>query len=349
MPVRDGRSGKEVDYIMLRSRFARWRTIAIGPLVIAMAVSVMVGQPVSARRPLGDRLVVDTDKGAVRGHTADGVIKFLGIPYAAPPVGNLRWKPPAPAHHWKGIRNATKVGSRCSQLESSYGPRVDAEDCLYLNIYRPRNADESSDESEDLPVLFMIHGGAFAIGSGDQHDGALISRTDKIIVVSINYRLGVFGFLSLPSLSAEAPDRSSGNYGMLDWLAALRWTHRNIAAFGGDPENVTIAGESAGGIAVCATLASPLARELFSRAVIQSGSCDSRTLADSHAAGAGLAASLGCTIPARAAACMRSKTRGDAPRGRCRLRSERHGRRRRTAHRPISSDRSELISTVCPS
>ncbi|MFZ1996276.1 MAG: carboxylesterase family protein [Solirubrobacteraceae bacterium] len=249
-------------------------------------------------------LVVPTRDGALQGETAAGVDQWLGIPYAAPPVGSLRWKPPEPAAAWHGVRPALTLPPACPQLPSGNGPRSENEDCLYLSIYRPAGVSRH----ERLPVLVWIHGGGLTTGSGNQHNGALMATTNHIEVVSINYRLGMFGFLALPSLSAESPDHASGDYGLQDQEAALRWTHWNIAGFGGDPRNVTIAGESAGGYSVCSLLTSPPVRGLFQRAVIQSGSCISTPLSSAEQSGAAFASALGCSDPSSAASCMRSKT-----------------------------------------
>jgi len=249
------------------------------------------------------RLTVRTDKGRVRGFTAEGADKFLGIPYAAPPVGARRWRPPAPAASWHGVRDATRYGSRCPQTVSSNGPGSENEDCLYLNVFRPAR----HSGRRHMPVLVMIHGGGLVNGSGDQHDGALLARTNGMAVVSFNYRLGVFGFLALPALSAEAADHSSGDYGILDQQAAIRWVHRNIAAFGGDPRRVAIDGESAGGWSVCAQLASPLMRGMFQRAIIQSGSCVSNSLTSAESNGKAFAQAAGCSD----VACLRSKSAHD--------------------------------------
>jgi para-nitrobenzyl esterase len=262
---------------------------------------------------------------------AEGADQFLGIPYAAPPLGALRWAAPQPAQRWRGIREAAAYGSRCSQLASGNGPRADSEDCLYLNVYTPRSAPgqdrRARGRDRGLPVLFMIHGGGLTTGAGDQHDGSLIATTDHIIVVSINYRLGAFGFLNVPGLGTSALT-AGGNYGLLDQEAALRWVRRNISAFGGDPDRVTIAGESAGGWSVCALLTSPLARGLFRAAIMQSGSCATRSPADAQAAGLAFAKQAGCPVsgttgsgttgPATAAACLRGlpeKTLLDASAG----------------------------------
>src|SRR4051812_24064652 len=199
-----------------------------------------------------------TEQGAVRGFTADGVQKFLGLPYAAPPVGRLRWRAPQPAARCRGVRAATTLPPACPQTANTTGPRSETEDCLYLSVYRPLRGSH-------LPVLFWIHGGGPTTGTGNQHDGALMARTNGIVVVSINYRLGPLGFLALPDGTA--------NFGLLDQRAAMQWTARNIRAFGGDPRNVTIAGESAGGFSVCSALAAPSERGLFAPAVMQSGPC----------------------------------------------------------------------------
>jgi carboxylesterase type B len=281
------------------------------PAVIALAVifalaAAFASSPAmaAAHRASQDGLVVPTHDGLLQGKHAEGIDQFLGIPYAAPPVGPLRWQAPQPVQPWHGIRAATAYGNRCPQLASGNGPREDTENCLFLNVFTPAGYHPSS-RGGGLPVLFMIHGGGLTTGAGDQHDGSLIVNTDHIIVVSINYRLGVFGFLDVPGLGTS-PLTASGNYGLLDQEAALRWVHRNIAAFGGDPGRVTIAGESAGGWSVCALMTSPLVRGLFSGAIMESGSCASRTPPQAQSAGLAFAAQAGCTNPATAAACLRS-------------------------------------------
>lgn len=324
------------------SRYPRWRRVpaiagltAMIPLAAALPASpptarlfagppgaaASVSQQVTGASPgiartassRADGLVVATEDGQLQGKHAEGIDQFLGIPYAAPPVGALRWQPPQPAQSWPGVRDATSYGHRCPQLASGNGPREDNEDCLYLNVFSPAEHDgrsgsspprSSTRPSGGLPVLFMIHGGGLVNGAGDQHDGSLIVTTDHVIVVSINYRLGVFGFLDVPGLGTS-PLTASGNYGLLDQETALRWVHRNIAAFGGDPRRVTIAGESAGGWSVCALMTSPLARGLFSGAIMESGSCASRAPADAEAAGLAFAAQAGCPAAANAASCLR--------------------------------------------
>jgi para-nitrobenzyl esterase len=218
----------------------------------------------------GNPPVVAAPAGKVQGEAVGDVHVFKGIPYARPPVGELRWKPPLPMPKWKGTRVATQFGAACIQPkgrpDSIYYwslPQV-SEDCLYLNIWAPANAKKA-------PVFFWIHGGALSGGSGGEplYDGARMAERG-IVVVTINYRLGPLGFLVHPALSAESRRNISGNYGLLDQVEALGWVKRNIASFGGDPANVTIAGESAGGLSVMYLMAAPGARGLFAKAVMQS-------------------------------------------------------------------------------
>jgi para-nitrobenzyl esterase len=214
--------------------------------------------------------VVRTPAGSVRGEAAGDLHIFRGIPYARPPVGQLRWRPPLQMSRWRGTRDATQFGPNCMQPQMRAGSIYSAErpsmseDCLTLNIWTPANA-------ENAPVMVWIHGGSLATGAGSDGitDGAAMARRG-IVVVSINYRLGVLGYLAHPALSAESRRNISGNYGLLDQIAALEWVKRNIAAFGGDPSNVTIAGESAGGLSVMYLMAAPDARGLFHRAIAQS-------------------------------------------------------------------------------
>ncbi|MBU6490035.1 MAG: carboxylesterase family protein [Burkholderiales bacterium] len=195
---------------------------------------------------------------------------FRGIPYAAPPVGDLRWKPPQPVSAWAGVRSATEFGARCMQLplfQMEFRSRSMSEDCLFLNVWTPARA-----SGEKLPVLVYLFGGGFAAGDSSEprYDGAALAARG-MVMVTVNYRLGVFGFLALPEMARESPYGAAGNYGLLDQHAALRWVHENIAKFGGDPDKVTIGGESAGSVAVSAHMASPLSRGLFARAIGQSG------------------------------------------------------------------------------
>jgi para-nitrobenzyl esterase len=195
---------------------------------------------------------------------------FKGIPYAAAPVGELRWKPPQPVSAWAGVRSATEFGARCMQLpmfKMEFRSRTMSEDCLFLNVWTPA---QSADEK--LPVLVYFYGGGFAAGDSSEprYDGASLASRE-MVTVTVNYRLGVFGFLALPELARESAHGAAGNYGLLDQHAALRWVRENIAKFGGDPSKVTIGGESAGSVAVSAHLASPLSQGLFARAIGQSG------------------------------------------------------------------------------
>jgi para-nitrobenzyl esterase len=244
--------------------------------------------------------VVRTSEGKVRGERLEGVEAFRGIPYAAPPVGKRRFSPPARARRRHGVLDATGLTPPCPQLESSNGPTALDEDCLLLDVWRPRHTGRRT------PVVFWIHGGGYENGSAGQHDPSQMVRDTHTIVVNINYRLGIFGWLALGSLDAEQHD-VSGNVGFLDQQAALRWVHRNIRRFGGESRNVTVAGESAGGFAVCEHLTSPGSRGLFAHAIIESGWCPTRTHEEALQQGADTAAALGCPDPGTAANCLRGK------------------------------------------
>lgn len=195
----------------------------------------------------------------------ESVEVFKGIPYAAPPVGELRWRPPQPPAPWSEVRVCDQFGAKSLQSKNARQGEQ-SEDCLYLNVWRPR---EESDQ--ERPVMVWIHGGGFTSGSGHQpsYDGTQLAKRG-VVVVTINYRLGALGFMTHPALSAESPHRASGNYAILDQVAALQWVHDNIANFGGDPDNVTIFGESAGGTSVYLLTATPLSKGLFHRAILQS-------------------------------------------------------------------------------
>ena len=234
-------------------------------LVIAIVLTIWSVGVAEARQ-------VRTSTGLVRGAaSADGKVNiYKGIPYAAAPVGNLRWKEPQPAARWEGVREATEVGAQCVQAPL-FGDikfsRPASEDCLNLNIYAP-----AAKPGERLPVMVWIHGGGFQAGAGPEprHDGEAFARKG-VVLVTFNYRLGVFGFFAHPELTKESGRNASGNYGLLDQIAALRWVKENAAAFGADPGNVTIFGESAGSFAVSALMASPAARGLFHKAIGESG------------------------------------------------------------------------------
>lgn len=215
--------------------------------------------------------IVEVDSGLISGQSGDGYYYYLGIPFAAPPVGELRWKPPQPVEPWSGVRECTEFGPACPQpLLPFAGFEFDTmdEDCLYLNVWTPAKS-----PNDCLPVMVLIHGGGFFSGSASQpfFDGAPLAKKG-VVFVGINYRLGPLGFLAHPELAEESPEGLTGNYGLLDQIAALKWVQRNIAAFGGDPSRVTIFGESAGGMSVSALLLSPMAEGLFHRAIAQSGS-----------------------------------------------------------------------------
>ncbi len=266
---------------------------------------------------------VELDSGPITGerlkHDDVEIWVFRGVPYAAPPVGDLRWKPPQPVQSWSKPRACTSFGPSCPQPGQGGSFYIDVlavgstdEDCLYLNVWSPA---ESSDER--LPVMVWIHGGSFETGSGSMaiYDGRNLAARG-VVVVTINYRLGPFGFLAHPSLSAESPHGVSGNYGLLDQIAALEWIQRNIAGFGGDPGNVTVFGESAGAISILDLLVSPLASGLFHRAISQSGILlddgfgvsTTGTLEQGESAGEAFAARLGVSDSSDALARLRTKT-----------------------------------------
>jgi para-nitrobenzyl esterase len=206
-----------------------------------------------------------TTDGPVLGLRENGVTKFLGIPYAKPPVGALRWMPPQPVAKWTGVRRAYKFGPTCAQVTTLgpfAGPPNSNEDCLYLNVF-------TQDTKAKLPVLVWIHGGGYFDGASNDYDPSKLVTKGKLVIVTLNYRLNLFGFLAHPALDAEG--HAFGNYGLMDMQAALKWVQRNIAAFGGDPGNVTLGGQSAGAGAAAANILSPAAKGLFHRAIFQSG------------------------------------------------------------------------------
>ena len=220
-----------------------------------------------------DPLKIKTDKGSVDGtYTTDREVRiFKGIPYAAPPVGNLRWQPPQPAAKWFGTLAAKAYGHHCYQTNPFADMRFDdagpSEDCLTVNIWSPTKAKPSS-----LPVMLWIHGGGYTAGSASEprHDGQYLAH-HNVVIVTLNYRLGIFGFFTHPDLAAESPHHATGNYGLLDQAAAIAWVHRNITAFGGDPANITVFGESAGSFSVSSLMASPLSKTLIAKAIGESG------------------------------------------------------------------------------
>jgi para-nitrobenzyl esterase len=267
-------------------------TLVAGP---AAATSMGAG----ANAPSASSTLVRTLSGPVTGFVSGNMLEYLGIPYAAPPVGALRWKPPAPAASWSSPLAATHFGPHCPQAPSPFGQPSITEACLYLNVFTPASG---SVFGQRRPVMVWIHGGAFVVGESDDYNPAkLIAR--GVDVVTLNYRLGALGFLALPSLDSEG--HLFANYGLLDQQAALQWVRHNIAAFGGDPNRVTVFGESAGGASVMSQLASPLATGTFQRAIIESGAyADTPSLADAESSGTSYATAEGCT--SGTAACMRA-------------------------------------------
>ncbi|HEX6242315.1 MAG TPA: carboxylesterase family protein, partial [Polyangiales bacterium] len=273
-----------------------------------------------AQEPAVIELTPDADASVIAGDasgplvsTSDGLLQgmstttptriFLGIPYAEPPVGALRLRAPRPARRWSGIRRADTFGPACVQPQSVFaaeGPR--SEDCLSLNVY-------AGNRSPNAPVMVFIHGGSFVTGAGAQFDGQRLAETGQAVVVTINYRLGALGFISLPELDAEDPAAPSGNNGFRDQQLALQWVQKNIRAFGGDPTNVTVFGESAGAVSTCIQMVSPLSRTLAGRFIMESGSCDStgttKTLAQARLTSARVVSAL-CAGRSDVVACLRA-------------------------------------------
>ncbi|MEN3748020.1 carboxylesterase family protein [Sphingomonas sp. HF-S3] len=255
--------------------------------VMGLAVAAMAIQALPAAAQIRSATVAE---GQLAGKSAGAVSAFLGVPFAAPPVAENRWKPPLAAARWQGVRRADTLPSSCRQevTPNGFGPwtheyvvtNAVSEDCLYLNVWTPAKT-----AAAKLPVLVWIHGGAFSSGSASVpiYDGSALAAKG-IVVIAINYRLGLYGFMAHPGLTAESPAGASGNYGLLDQVAALKWIKANAAAFGGDPARITIAGQSAGAASVHHLIATPLAKGLFVRAIAQSGS------------------GMGLNVPARATA-----------------------------------------------
>jgi para-nitrobenzyl esterase len=273
--------------------------VTLGALVAAapaVSASTLGGQAaVSASGPP----VVSTADGAVRGLANGAADEFLGIPYAAPPVGALRWRPPQAAARWSGVRDATQFAPHCPQSASPFGQASTSENCLFLNVFTPSQQRGGSRH----PVMVWIHGGALVTGESDDYLPTKLVG-DGVTVVTINYRLGALGFLAHPALADTKGQ--SGDYGLMDQQAALRWVQRNIASFGGDPHNVTIFGESAGGLSTLSQVASPQARGLFQKAIAESGSYNltQTSLSSAESAGEAFATQAGCA--SQTAACLRS-------------------------------------------
>jgi para-nitrobenzyl esterase len=270
---------------------------------LALVVALLV-LPLGAVNASEDALVVATEHGQVRGIQATSSREWRGIPFAAPPTGDLRWRAPQPPAAWEGIRDATDFGPICSQIgfddESEALFADGSEDCLYLNVFAPPSG------GDGLPVMVHLHPGSNWFGEARRNSANFVSR--GVMVVTVGYRLGVFGFIGHPALSAEAGG-SSGEYGLLDQIAALEWVQANIASFGGDPSNVTLFGESAGSFDAAALVVSPLAQGLFQRAALQTTAHASlmgrSTIADAERLGSEVAADLGCE-GSDAVSCLRA-------------------------------------------
>jgi para-nitrobenzyl esterase len=237
-------------------------------LALLAASGAVLAGPVAAAAP--SPAVVTIDAGRLQGTASDGVLAFKGVPFAAPPVGDLRWRPPQPVKRWTGVRAATEIGHDCLQGPIPGDPGLGtelSEDCLYLNVWRPAESSKGK-----LPVMVWIYGGGLVNGGTQPaiYQGDNFAR-QGVVFVSLNYRLGRFGFFAFPALTSEHPDELKGNYAFMDQIAALKWVQRNIAAFGGDPDNVTVFGESAGGYSVHTLIASPLGKGLFRKAIVESG------------------------------------------------------------------------------
>ncbi|WP_326566388.1 carboxylesterase family protein [Amycolatopsis rhabdoformis] len=233
--------------------------------IVAAVAALLVLSTTQASAATPDApLTVHVDSGTLHGNENETTRHFLGVPYAKPPVGALRWASPQPAAHWSGVREATQRGSSCPQTAAGPGQPASAdEDCLFVNVTTPRHVAPGA----KLPVMVWWHGGGYTSGAGDGYNADRLAAQGNVIVVTLNYRLGIFGYYGLPGL------RGSGTFGLQDQIAGLRWAKRNATAFGGDADNLTIFGESAGGMSVCAMLTSPQARGLVDKAIISSGSC----------------------------------------------------------------------------
>jgi len=272
--------------------------VAAASAVALIAVAACLPAAGGVAATPGRSPVVRTADGWVQGQASGTTDEYLGIPYAAPPVGPLRWRPPQPPEPWRGVRQATSFAAHCPQPPSSFGVASTSENCLYLNVFAP-----SRQAGRGLPVMVWVHGGSLLVGESNDYNPAALVR-DGVIVVTINYRLGALGFLADAAL-ASRPGGPSGDYGLMDQQAALRWVQRNIRGFGGNPRDVTLFGESAGGLSTLSQVVSPGASGLFQRAIIESGTYNltQQSLATAEAAGAAFAGKVGCS--SNTAACLR--------------------------------------------
>lgn len=288
-------------------------------LILALLLTSFVASGcATAQEGTSPRDLVQTEAGPVRGTIGGDYRRFLGVPYAAPPTGDRRWKVPQPAASWSAPLDAT-AETRCPQTSDIPGSIASSnEDCLYLNVYTPRAAGQGT----PLPVMVWLHGGGFSAGAGSDYDARRLAVGGNVIVITVNYRLGIFGFFAHKGLDG------GGNFGILDQIEALHWVRRNAAHFGGDPNNVTLFGESAGGMSTCALLTSPEAEGLFERAIVQSGACllewppnswfpgvpsftPYAALSNMEARGSIAADALGCKSAQNPVACLRAKPASD--------------------------------------
>lgn len=303
----------------MRGDRRRWTPRAVLAVAVGLGLIASLGlaRPAVAG-PVKDAVLVRTDKGPIRGTVTGEHRQFSGIPYAAPPVGKLRWASPQPARSWTTPRDATRPGKACAPNPNLPGQPY-GEDCLYLNVTTPRHTG-----GRRVPVMVFIHGGAFQFGAGHGYRPTDLAVRGQVVVVTINYRLGVLGFLAHPALDGGQARHRSGNFGLEDQQAALRWVQRNAAAFGGDPGEVTAFGQSSGARSICAQLVAPAAAGLFHRAIIQSEPCTMtdwpqpdgtpdpnppgfpRPRAKAVAHGLAVAEQLGCADRATAAVCLRA-------------------------------------------
>jgi len=269
----------------------------------ACAAGVVAAVMVTAVADAASRVVVRTPQGSVRGIRAAGADRFLGLRYAKTPIRSRRFKPPVAAGGWKRTRDATRQAPACIQFQPT-GVREEqatSEDCLYLDLFRPSSARRTS----KLPVLVWFHGGGYTQGAGVIYGGQTMAALTKTIVISINYRLGAFGYLALPQLDAETA-AGSGNWGLMDQLESLKWVRKQIAAYGGNPRRVTIAGQSAGAGSVCGLLAARPAKGYFQRAILESGPCRSfPTRVAAQQTGINFAHAAGCTDDSALVSCLR--------------------------------------------
>ena len=289
-------------------KIARSAKLAPLKLLTSVALGALCAYGIDGASAANQDVSVQTKYGPVKGVLVNGVSIFRGLPYAAPPVGNLRWKPPQAPAPWADVRKATTFGPQCLQvttLGAFAGPANAHEDCLYLNVY---SANVGTSKSEKMPVIVWIHGGGNLDGASDAYDGSKLATNGHTVVVTINYRLGLLGFMANPAIDAE--NHPFANYGLLDQQAALKWVKQNIGAFGGDANNVTLGGQSAGSVDTEANMISPMAAGLFQKAIFESGTTEPLSLATAEANGVAFSNAAGCGggSDAKTAKCLRALT-----------------------------------------